>query len=162
MKKLLLIMCVAFIGYSASAQEGNLRAGAYLGFPIGDASKVSSFALGLDGVYLFEVSEKFEAGFGTGLSFYTGKNGAQSATFLPFYGAARFNIDKKFMVGVDLGYAVALSSGLKGGFQYRPMFGYNIDEKFQVTVSLAGIARGDNNGGSANALLFGGTYKFDM
>ena len=58
-----------------------------------------------------------------------------------------------FTVGLDLGYAVGINDGNDGGVYYRPMFGYNINEKIQLNASYRGVSLGD-----ANRVYYGNTY----
>ena len=47
-----------------------------------------------------------------------------------------------FVVGADLGYAVALSpSGADGGFYYRPMVGYKLGDNMQLNLAYSGISQ---------------------
>ena len=55
MKKVVLLVALAMIGFSLHAQEG-LKLGANLGLPVGDAGDVSGFSIGLD-LSLIHISE---------------------------------------------------------------------------------------------------------
>lgn len=54
MKKLILMAAIAVFGLS-NAQSG-FTLGAHVGLPVGDASDVSSFTLGVDGAYRWPVA----------------------------------------------------------------------------------------------------------
>ena len=59
MKKVALFVIFALMSIGVSAQ-GQLRGGAHLGLPIGDAGDIATFSIALDLAYLFEISEKME------------------------------------------------------------------------------------------------------
>ena len=146
MKKIVCIAVMALLGFgSLSAQENRFNLGVNLGLPTGDVSDFYSFALGVEANYLFEVSEKFQVGpsisyvnyFGKEISGFT----AENASFLPLAGSGRFNASEEFVIGADIGYAIGISpEGNDGGFYYRPMLGYNISEKMQITASYSGVS----------------------
>lgn len=57
----------ALLGFAASAQTtGQFKIGANVGIPVGDASDVSNFTLGLDAAYQWRVAENFDLGIATG------------------------------------------------------------------------------------------------
>jgi len=166
MKKLFLAAFAVFAFASVNAQE--LRAGLTGGLPIGDFSDAYSFSFGLDASYLWEVSEDFSAGIATGYA--TSPGDSQSITilgitttidavdfsYIPLAAAGRFNASEGFVLGADIGYAIATGDG-DGGFYYRPMVGYNISEEFQITASYRGVSV---NGGSFSTVNLGVNYKF--
>ena len=61
MKKLLLIICLVFLGWSAQAQNQFIGS-AEVGLPIGDASDIATFNLAIQLGYLFEITEEVQAG----------------------------------------------------------------------------------------------------
>lgn len=143
MKKFLLTVCIAcgFISFS-QAQGSGFNLGAYLGFPTG--SDYTSFSIGLDVNYLFEINEKFSVGPASGFGHSFGKeyNGYDYDDFqyIPIAAAGRFNINDKMAAGLDTGFAVGINDGNDGGFYFRPLFGYNITESIQLNASYIGIA----------------------
>ncbi len=154
MKKLCVLVVFAFCSIaSVNAQGGNFNVGINVGIPSGDVSDLYSFALGIEANYLFEVSDKFQVGptvsfvnfFGDSIDFGDFEGGGDfdvpDASFLPIGGAARYMASEKLVLGVDLGYAVGISpDGNDGGFQYRPMVGYNVSEKIMIQASYSGIS----------------------
>lgn len=143
MKKIVLIAAFAVFGFTqVNAQEGNFKVGAFFGLPMGDFSDSHSFNVGLDVAYLFDIADSFQVGPATGYSHSFGKSysyqefdpGTMSIVdvednydafqFVPIAAAARFNLDQ-FYFGADLGYAIGLNDGNKGGIYYRPKAGYN-------------------------------------
>lgn len=170
MKKLLLVAMVVAFGFAANAQEGKFKAGINFGLPTGEMSNVSSFSLGIDLNYLWEVGDKFELGVAASYLNYFGKTvtinfggtsisgQASDLSFLPLAGAARYNASEEFVLGADLGYAIGLSpDGNKGGMYYRPMIGYNVSEKTQINVSYSGITR---DGSTASNIALGVAFSF--
>lgn len=145
MKKVLLIAAFAFVSFGVQAQEG-FKLGVYAQLPIGDAGDITSFGLGLDAAYMFEVSDSFDAGIATGfINTFVKKEltdlGADSAVqFIPIAAAGRFSASEEFVIGADLGYALGINDGNDGGFYYRPLVGYNISEKTQLNVSYTGVS----------------------
>lgn len=134
-------MMLAVFAYTANAQ---FSAGATLGLPTGDASDVSSFALGIDVNYMFESESDLSFGFASGYLVYFGDEvggvDVDNFSFLPIAAAARFAASDKFSIGVDLGYAVGLSpDGNEGGFYYRPSVAYAVSEKVSINMSYSGI-----------------------
>ncbi|MGB0974190.1 MAG: outer membrane beta-barrel protein [Flavobacteriaceae bacterium] len=141
MKKLVLsVFAVCAFAFTSNAQEG-FNVGASVGLPMGDAGDFASFNITLDANYLFEVSDKFDAGIATGFNHSIAKEDwFDDMQFIPVAGAARFMATEKVMLGADLGYALGMNEGNDGGFYYRPMAGYNVSEKLQVNLSYIGVA----------------------
>jgi len=140
MKKVFLIAAFALFGFGVQAQEG-FKLGANLGLPMGDSGDVSSFSIGLDASYMFEVSDQFDAGISTGFSHAFLKDGFEGEVqFLPIAASGRFNASEDFSIGADLGYALGINEGNDGGFYYRPIVGYNLSEKAQLNLSYTGVS----------------------
>lgn len=137
MKKLIVLTALAVFGFSQiNAQEGNFKVGAFFGLPMGDFSDTHSFNAGVDIAYLFNIVDSFQVGPATGYSHSFGKTETISSgiisieieyedmQFIPLAAAARFNLDALYF-GADLGYAIGIDDGNKGGVYYRPKVGYN-------------------------------------
>lgn len=63
MKKTLLLGAFALLGFAASAQTtGQFKIGANIGVPVGDASNVTSFTIGVDAAYQWRLAENFDWG----------------------------------------------------------------------------------------------------
>lgn len=57
----------ALLGFAASAQTtGQFKIGANVGIPVGYASDLSSFTMGVDAAYQWRVVENFDLGIATG------------------------------------------------------------------------------------------------
>jgi len=165
MKKVLFIAFLMVSGLALQAQEG-FRAGINLAIPTGDASDVSGFSIGLDVNYLWSVSDSFDAGLAAGFTNAFGKEievpgfgsfEVDDVQFLPIAAAGRFHATDKFRVGVDLGYAIGISDGNDGGFYYRPMVGYGLNEKMELNLSYTGISL---DGGTWSTTGLGLMYSF--
>lgn len=151
MKKLFLFAAIAVMGIATVNAQGGFKVGANMALPVGDAGDISTFSIGLDAAYLFEVSEKFAVGGATGFTNAFGDTFRVLGTdidyddvqFIPVAAAARFYPADKFYVGADLGYAIGINDGNDGGFYYRPRVGYNFNERIGVNASYTGISRGE-------------------
>ncbi|NKI26359.1 hypothetical protein HCG49_07265 [Arenibacter sp. 6A1] len=163
MRKVLLIAVLALFGFSVSAQEG-FKVGVIAGLPVGDAADLSSFNLGLDVVYHWEVSDSFRLGVATGFTNAFGKemtfnDGGSSFTidmddvqFLPIAVSGRVLATEELSIGADLGYAVGINEFNDGGFYYRPIIGYNVGEKTELNFSYSGVSL---DGGSWSTINLG-------
>ena len=152
-------------GLGLQAQEG-FRAGINLAIPTGDASDVSGFSIGLDATYLWNVGESFDVGVAAGFTNAFGKEievagfgsfEVDDVQFLPIAAAARYHVTDKFRVGGDIGYAIGISDGNDGGFYYRPMVGYGLNEKMELNLSYTGISL---DGGNWSTIGQGFMYAF--
>ncbi|OAD46143.1 transporter [Polaribacter atrinae] len=162
MKKLLIVAFVTIMGVGAvNAQEGVLNGGLNVGVPTGDANDFYGLTLGAELNYMYPVAEGFTLGPSIQYSHFFGKDvevlggstiEVSDASFLPISGAARFNVSEKFVVGANLGYAIGLSEDLDGGFYYRPVVGYKIDDTTQLNISYSGIS---NDGLEMNNVSLG-------
>ena len=132
------------------AKTGGFKVGANIGIPMQDATDVSSFNIGADIAWLWEVAPNWEVGglagitqiFGDGTYKYVNdpydyKIAAKSTdgivahysdeTFLPIAVTGRWYFsDRKMYAGLDLGYAIHIAGDADGGFYARPKFGYNL------------------------------------
>ena len=160
MKKIVIVLALV-LGVSINAQ--GFKAGLNFGAPIGDARDIASFSLGIDVAYMFEVSDSYDVGFASGFT-----NGftddisilatikADDIQYLPIAVAGRLKSDK-FSIGGDIGYAIGINDGNDGGFYFRPIFGYNLTEKIETTISYTGIS---SDGESWDTINLGIGYRF--
>jgi len=158
MKKLLFITLAIFGLASVNAQ--GFKLGANVGIPTGDASDYSSFSIGLDVNFLWEVSDSFDAGLVTGFSHNFIKEDWDSfiddVQFLPIGAAGRYNLSEDFKIGADLGYAIGINDGNDGGFYYRPMIGYDISPRVELNLSYSGVVNdGDTWSNISLGIMFG-------
>lgn len=166
MKKLMLVAAVAVFGLSnVTAQSFNV--GISAGLPVGDFSEAYSFSVILDANYLWNVSDQFDAGIATGYSHSFGKdngsidlgefgsikNKADDFGYIPIAAAGRFNATEDFTIGLDLGYAIAVSpSGSDGGFYYAPKLQYTVADNIDLALAYRGVSL---DGASFNIFSFG-------
>ncbi|SIQ73521.1 hypothetical protein SAMN05421797_10313 [Maribacter ulvicola] len=160
----MIFVVVLLIGVTSFAQNRNLKIGAFGALPIGDTKEVSKTGFGLDATYLFEVSNKFDVGFATGLSFFKGEKVTlreqgfvatykyKDAKYIPITGVVRFNVIKKLYLGADIGYAVGIGKGIKGGFHYKPRIGYRVTDLIGINTSFTGLKV---KNGTWNTINFG-------
>ncbi|MFB9058164.1 hypothetical protein ACFFU9_15575 [Mariniflexile ostreae] len=135
MKKLFFI--VGLLGLSPIfAQKTNvditpnnswLKAGVTAGVPVGDASDVSSFNLGLDlrGQYLF--NPNVAIGVASGYSHYFGKSDFEDFGLVPVAGFFRYYFKPSgLFLGTDLGYGFLTNvENNDGGLYVNPQIGYH-------------------------------------
>lgn len=171
MKKTILVIVTVFIaGFTANAQDrSSFKAGLIAGIPVGDATNVSSFAIGLDAAYHWGVSEVFDVGLATGFINAFGDNIDASVgdveiqaefedfQFLPLAASVRIYPTYQFKLGVDAGYAVGINEGNEGGLYYRPLIGYNITGNTELNVSYVAV---DNNGATFSIAMVGLLFLF--
>lgn len=165
MKKLFLVAAIAVFGISNTYAQTGFEAGINFALPIGDAADVSTFSIGLDLAYLYEVSEKFDAGLSTGFTNAFGDSFTVSGTefdyddvqFIPIAGAARFNTSENFYIRADMGYAIGIDDGNDGGFYYRPRVGYSFTDMIGANISYTGISL---DGGDWSTIGLGVEFTF--
>lgn len=137
MKKLFLVIGIALIGTSSFfAQQKDieitpnnswLKAGLTTGIPVGDASDVSSFNLGIDlrGQYLF--NPNFAIGVASGYNHFFGKDGFEDFGVIPVAGFARYYFTPNgLFIGSDVGYGLLTNvDNNDGGLYVNPQIGYH-------------------------------------
>ncbi len=135
MKKFLCVIAFIAFAFNGIAQEGKLRIGGNIGFTTGNTN--SSFVIGGDVDYLFNVDSKFKVGGATGLAIIT----EGSSIVLPLAGAGRFKASDKIELGLDMGYAIGISNA-GNGFYFRPIFEYKLQQGIALRASYSGIGSG--------------------
>lgn len=160
MKKVLLIAAVAVFGFtSVQAQDEGFKADVNFGIPVGDIDEVSSFNIGVDVSYLFNVADSFQVGPLVGYSHFLLKSDFSDfddISYLPVAASARFFASEDFFFGADLGYAVGINDGNEGGFFYRPKLGYNLGP-VSLLLMYSGVS---DNGFTASSLNLGVEFGF--
>lgn len=144
----LAILLVTFLWASNSQAQSGLSIGGGVTIPLGEATNFSSVGFMVDVNYLYELSETVDVGLATGFANVFGKKEQRALItidhddfkYIPLAGAARVTLSNNMVVGIDLGYAIAVSDNWDGGFYLRPIFGYNFSEKFQVNTSYSSIS----------------------
>ncbi|BCY28986.1 hypothetical protein [Flavobacterium okayamense] len=119
-----------------------LKLGVTAGVPVGDASDVSAFNLGVDfrGQYL--VTPSFAIGVASGYNHYFEKDDFESFGVVPLAGFVRYYFQPKgLFFGSDLGYGFLTNvENNSGGLYVNPQIGYhnrdwNIYGYFQNTFA---------------------------
>lgn len=162
MKKLLFAGAMLLFGLGANAQSaGQFKIGANVGLPLGDIKDATSFSAGVDAAYLWNISDKFQAGATAGFqNFFLKKEwkdeGFSDFNYIPVAASGQYSIVPEFFIGADLGYAITTSGGEDGGgFYYLPKVGYQ-QSKWEVFAGYRGVSN-DANFGAAN---LGFNFKF--
>jgi len=126
MKKLLLLGAFAFLGGAAHAQEG-FKLGGHIGAPVGDASKFSSFTLGVDASYMWNITKGLDVGIASGYSHFFGKDGWDDFGFIPLAASGKYRFSgAPVFVGLDLGGAISTSEGIDSGLYVYPKVGFQM------------------------------------
>ena len=151
MKKLIMIAAMAVFGLS-SAQEG-FKLGAHIGVPVADAGDVSSFNLGLDAAYMWNVGSGFDLGIASGYSHFIGKsnNGYKGDDFgfIPIAASGKYRFSgSPVSLGLDLGYGISTKDGIDGGLYYQPKVAYNFSQG-ELYLGYQGVSN-DFSVGSVN------------
>ena len=165
MRKLALIVCLAFFGLTTFAQD-EIKGGIHFGLPVGDAGDITTFNLGLEFTYLFEISEEVQVGpliayshsFGDSIDTILGPIDIDDVTFLPIAATGHYNFTDAFWFGLDLGYAIGLNSGNDGGFYYSPRFAYGVTDRIDILAAFRGISV---DGGSFDVISLGVDFRFN-
>ncbi|HLV15197.1 MAG TPA: hypothetical protein VKY41_08455 [Xanthomarina sp.] len=104
-----------------------LKAGLTAGIPVGDASDLSSFSLGLDlrGQYLF--NPNVAIGVASGYSHYFGKDKFDDFGLVPLAGFFRYYFTPNgLFIGTDVGYGLLTNvDNHEGGLYVNPQIGYH-------------------------------------
>ncbi|MDC8104210.1 MULTISPECIES: hypothetical protein [Chryseobacterium] len=128
MKKLLLVGAFALLGSAVNAQEG-FKLGGHIGIPVADASDVSSFTLGVDASYMWNITKGLDLGVASGYSHFFGKDNFDDFGFIPVAVSGKYKFSgAPVFVGLDLGYAISVKDGMDGGFYAQPKFGYQMSK----------------------------------
>ena len=164
-KTVVLAVALIAISFSSMAQyvdRSSFKAGFHAGLPIGDASEISSFSLGLDLAYHWGISEMFDAGISTGFinafedteSGVVIEGGFGDFQIIPLAAALRLYPTYDFKLGFDAGYAIGVNEGNEGGLYLRPMMGYNISGNTELNVSYIDVSNNGNFSMVALGVLF--------
>lgn len=159
MKKYLLSVIIGFVFSIFTYAQSGLNLGFSIGFPYESYSGYDySFAFSGDINYLFEVSTAFDLGIATGYghaigeNFYVGPILGSFETpdyqYVPIALAGRIQANQRLTLGADIGYGISVTSAkdlannkyYTGGFYWRPMVGFNMNEKLQLNFNYIGIS----------------------
>ncbi|MGY0392280.1 hypothetical protein ACW5R3_06985 [Bizionia sp. KMM 8389] len=150
MKKQILTCLVALMFGAFTYAQAGFNLGASIGFPVNDSQYDFTFGFTVDANYLFEVNQGIAVGLASGYghgfgdSYYfgplVGDVDVEDYQYVPVAVAGRVNLNSRLVGGVDLGYAIAVSDIDDGGFYFRPMLGFNVNERLQLNVNYVGIS----------------------
>ena len=159
MKKQFLTLLLGLVFTTLTYSQSGLNIGASVGFPYENYDGYDfSFAFSIDANYLFEVNSAVDIGIATGYgqafgdSYYIGPILGNFDTpdyqYVPVAAAIRLNANKRLVIGADIGYAISVTSAkdfgnnkyYDGGFYWRPMVGFNLNERFQLNFNYIGIS----------------------
>lgn len=164
MKKLgFIIIAIIFSVPTVKSQVNqDIKLGLSAGLPLGDVKDYSSFNLSVDAAYLFEVADMVYVGPLISYSHHFAKKfhgvKGKDIQHLPIAASGRINfgLENAMFLGVDLGYALGITSGLDGGIYYRPKIGYDFGDA-AVILSYTGI---DEDIITVNSLNLGVEFSF--
>ncbi|MCG2612396.1 hypothetical protein LZZ90_12850 [Flavobacterium sp. SM15] len=137
MKKLFLIFGIGLLSLNTiNAQENEaeitpsnswFKAGITAGVPVGDASDVSSFNLGLDLRGQHMVTRNIGIGIASGYNHYFAKDDFEDFGMIPLAGHIRYYfMPKGLFFGTDVGYGFLTNvDNNKGGLYLNPQIGYH-------------------------------------
>ncbi|MFL0354497.1 hypothetical protein [Xanthomarina sp. GH4-25] len=159
MKKQFLTLLIALVLSTFTFAQSGFNIGGSIGFPYENYEGYDfSFAFSVDANYLFEVNQAFDIGLATGYgqafgdSYYIGPIIGSFDTpdyqYVPVAAAARINVNRRLVFGADIGYAISVTSAkdylnnkyYDGGFYWRPMVGFNLNERLQLNFNYIGIS----------------------
>lgn len=157
MKKLLLLIGLILFSFTSMQAQGHFKIGVNGGIPIGDADDFTTFQLGADVAYMFDVADMFQVGPLVGYSIFFGdsqtignvKVEIDDVQFVPVAASGRLGLTDSFFLGADLGYAIGVNDGNDGGFYYRPQVGYDFG-MVGLVLSYSGVSRDGSNFSSIN------------
>lgn len=147
-KSLLLIVVLSALAFNTFAQSSDNSGGKFSigidpGLPVGDASDVSSFAIGGDLKYSMPAAENFDVSLSAGYTAFLGKTidgfKLPSIKGIPVKLAGRYNFNGPtgFFGEVGLG-AAFIQDGGGTAFLYAPGIGYAMDGGFEIGVRYEG------------------------
>lgn len=110
-----------------SEKNAWLKVGLNAAMPIGDASKISVFAPGLDIRGQYMATKNWGIGLATGYNHYLGKNNLSDFGAIPVAAMVRYYPKPKgIFAGADLGYSFLTNVvGFTGGLTVKPQIGYH-------------------------------------
>ncbi len=166
MKTISLFFLTGLLGLSLVQAQGQFRAGAHAGLPLGDADDIATFAIAVDLGYILEIDDNFQAGPYAGYHHFFGEDFESGGftievddfQFLPIGGTALYSFSDQFSGRATLGYAIGINDGNDGGFYYSPAVGYSITDVIDLVLSYRGIAV---DGGSVDAISLGVDFWID-
>lgn len=151
---------IAVVGFINIGNAQDIRLGAHVGLPAGDASDISSVNIGADAsFYFFEVTDWLNLGVSTGYTHFIGKTEDVGGFdieyddfgYIPIAVSGRGVFGEKFFYTADIGYAIGMNDA-DGGLYYQGKFGWTnakidaylfykgVSDEFDVSVLGLGVA----------------------
>ncbi len=163
-RKLLSLVLFALACATVSSQEG-FKIGAHGGIPLGDVNDQIGIVIGADVGYLWAPNKIFDLGVKAGIIHgfpetfraETVSVKLPSVQFAPIAGSVRIWAAKSFSFGGDVGHAIGLNDGNKGGFYYRPQIGFQVGPQSEINLSYTAIDLGDT---TWSTVTLGYVYTF--
>lgn len=173
MKKIVLLISLAtFFCMTKVNGQSKFQHEALAFLPVGDSSDISSFGLGINSAYLFDVSDKFKIGPSVGYNLFIGNiisitDGVNTVEtdlgefhFLPVTAVAKYNFTDKISLRADIGYAFGLDKDNEGGIYFSPKLGYEISDAIGVKFGYIRMTDSSDQDLHFNALSLGIGYTF--
>jgi|TARA_R100000479_G_scaffold33554_2_gene13876 hypothetical protein len=157
MKKIIVIAAFVLFGIGTSFAQNQFKIGFNGAIPVGDAGDVYNAGIAADAAYLFEVANRVWVGPQvTYFQYFVDESINEDkllddTRFLPIAASSRIGLGEAFYLGADLGYAIGLEEGNKGGFYYRPKAGYTFGA-VGLTASYSGVS---TDGNIFSSIIFG-------
>ncbi|QDO94791.1 hypothetical protein FNB79_12730 [Formosa sediminum] len=156
------LLLIVFVSISAFAQtvvrktttyralptgHSGLNIGASFMLPVYELNDYASAGFSADINYLLPVAPLLNMGIASGygvvyndtdylLDFYE----KEDAQFIPIALATRYVPSAQIEFGADFGYAIGVSDQFNGGFYYKPMIGFNLNDMIQLNLSYTGVS----------------------
>lgn len=155
MKYKVIVLFMVLIFMETSAQDG-FRAEVNIGPTVGDATEYFSYSLQGNLYYMWNMSQTIALGLTAGVVVFLGEGkntnevvfGSIPDVFFPVAIATKAQFSD-LIIGLDIGYGISANAfgssegdfieDGNGGFYFRPLFGFNINEKLALIVSFSSI-----------------------
>ncbi|MFH6767306.1 hypothetical protein V8G56_01050 [Gaetbulibacter aquiaggeris] len=162
MKSLKLAAIVLLFGIAAFSQ--NFNAGISAGLPTGETREHFSYNLTAEVNCLWKLSKIFDAGIITGYSHYfeneTGDQAYGYISFLPIAAATRFNLSKRFIIGLDVGGTIGIGGiGINEGLYFVPKLQYSIKDSIDLVIAQRSLVYDVVFGGSRDVVSIGLEFR---
>lgn len=148
MKKIITFI-LTLLSLNFYAQESDLNIGVNVGLTDSQVKQYSDIVVSADVSYLFGFFEDFKLGSMVSFVYFTPKfidnANVKPFMYLPVGASVGVQLfDELAYIGSDVGYAIGLSpSGDKGGFYFKPLVGYNLNNSARIQVFYAGILKSE-------------------
>lgn len=126
MKKFLFISLLGILGLTETKAQNNFEIGVIFGTTVNEVYGNRSGNIGGGVAYYFQPVDNLRVGPMVLFDHFSSNDAyGLDASFLDIAASAKYNFIPALFGGLDLGYAVALEEGYKGGLMVRPRFGWS-------------------------------------